>query len=85
MLESVVSSEPTVVHDNLLSRYGILITPESQAPAEGSQPPEEVHNVTLVLRPATKENMLPEQVQNILDLDISGEDISGTSTGHRDA
>ncbi|CAM2116652.1 unnamed protein product [Caretta caretta] len=60
ILETVVSTDPTVVHDNLLSWDGTLIVhpTRSQALSEKRQPLDEGQELTLVLRLVIEEAML---------------------------
>ncbi|KAG6925737.1 hypothetical protein G0U57_013499 [Chelydra serpentina] len=50
----------------LLSDNGDLITPMLQAPPEESKQPDKEQEVTLELRPVTKEPMVLEQLQHIV-------------------
>lgn len=55
-----------------MSRDSILITAQSQALPEDSQPPDEGQKVTLVPTPVAEETMLSEQLQYILSLYSEG-------------
>ncbi|KAH1186919.1 hypothetical protein KIL84_019668 [Mauremys mutica] len=61
------STEPPVVHDNLISWDGALLTRKSSIALEGSyQGLDQASVVTLVLAPIPKEALPPEQLQHVL-------------------
>lgn len=66
VLCTVASTEPTVVHDNLLSGDSTLITTQSWAPPEESQMLDEGQEVTLELKLVTEGAMSLEQLPHIL-------------------
>ncbi|CAM2095829.1 unnamed protein product [Caretta caretta] len=63
VLGTALSTEPTAVHDSLISQDGNLLTLKSK---RSQQPLYEAYDVTLLLMTVLEEAMLPEQLQHIL-------------------
>ncbi|KAH1185229.1 hypothetical protein KIL84_017978 [Mauremys mutica] len=66
-LGTELSMEPTMVRDNLASRNGALLSPESNMGTAGSQQqaPSEEHEVTLFLKPVPEKAVVQDQQQTL--------------------
>ncbi|CAM2119865.1 unnamed protein product [Caretta caretta] len=67
ILGTVPSTEPTVLHDDLMSWDGALLAPESSMGTDGSQQqaPSHEHGVTLLIK-AVPEQAVDQDQQQIL-------------------